>query len=99
MHRNQVVRLYKFDLQPILNTYSPYMDILKKNSTKRIEQSKNYQNFLKELSNTDAISETAENYELSDLQLTEASNILKDLIFLSQERKVTENSTEPPAAA
>ncbi len=96
-HRNQIVRLYKFNLQPILNTYTPYMNLLKKNSSLRIEQNKNYQNFIKEISNKDAVSENAENYGLSDLQLTEASNIMKDLILLMQEE--LELAPTPPRAA
>lgn len=86
-HRAQITRLYKFDLQPILTTYSPYMEILKRNSAQRIEQNKNYQHFIQEISNKDTLSETAENYELSDLQLMESSNILKDLILLMQENE------------
>lgn len=97
MHRSQIVRLYKFDLQPILDTYTPYMEILKRNSSKRIEQNKNYQNFIHEISNSDTLSETAENYGLSDLQLIETSNIIKDLILLMHEREPLE--TPPPGAA
>ncbi|NGX26701.1 MAG: Tail-specific protease [Chlamydiae bacterium] len=99
MHRNQIVRLYKFDLQTILNTYTPYMEILKKNSTQRIEQNKNYQNFIKEISNKDSLSETAESYGLSDLQLIEASNIMKDLILLMQEDDDAESTAGAPPAA
>ena len=97
MHRNQIVRLYKFNLQPILNTYTPYMDVLKKNSSQRIEQNKNYQNFIKEISNKDTLTETAESYGLTDLQLNEASNIIKDLILLMQEEHTIDIG--PPAAA
>jgi len=86
-HRNQIVRLYKFNLQTILHTYDPYMEVLKKNSAQRIEQNKNYQNFIEEIANKDTLSETAESYGLSDLQLIEASNIMKDLILLMQEDK------------
>jgi len=96
MHRNQIVRLYKFNLQTILNTYSPYMEILTRNSQKRIEQNKNYQNFLKAIADNDTLSETAESYGLSDLQLIESSNIMKDLILLMQEE--TEMESSPPAA-
>ncbi|NGX59693.1 MAG: Tail-specific protease [Chlamydiae bacterium] len=88
IHRNQIIRLYKFNLQTILNTYTPYMEILKKNSMRRIEQNKNYQNFIKEISKKDTLSETAESYGLSDLQLIETSNIMKDLILLMQEEEM-----------
>jgi len=87
MHRHQIIRLYKFDLQKILTIYNPYMEILKQNSAQRIEQNKNYQKFLSELTNRDTLSETAESYGLSDLQLIETSNIIKDLILLMQENQ------------
>lgn len=96
-HRAQIVRLYKFNLQPILNTYTSYLDILKKNSSLRIEQNKNYQNFIKEISKKDSSSEKVENFGLSDLQLTEASNILKDLILLMHEGQNA--PIETPSAA
>ncbi|MDN3507171.1 MAG: S41 family peptidase [Simkaniaceae bacterium] len=97
MHRNQIVRLYKFDLQTILNTYNPYMEILTRNSQKRVEQNKNYQNFLKAIADNDTLSETAESYGLSDLQLIETSNIMKDLILLMQAEEA-EIESAPPAA-
>lgn len=87
MHRAQFNRLYKESFQTILDTYAPYMETLKSNSATRIEQNKNYQNFIKEIANKDTLSETAENYGLSDLQLHEASNIMKDLILLMQEEQ------------
>ncbi len=96
-HRTEIVRLYKFNLQPILGTYTSYLDILKKNSSLRIEQNKNYQNFIKEISKKDLSSEKVENFGLSDLQLTEASNILKDLILLMQEGQAAPIQT--PSAA
>lgn len=95
MHRNQIIRLYKFNLQTIMTTYNPYFEILKKNSERRIEQNKNYQNFIKEISKQDHLSETAESYGMTDLQLIETSNIMKDLILLMQE----ERDTSTPAAA
>lgn len=97
-HRTQIVRLYKFNLQPILHTYTSFLDVLKKNSSLRIEQNKNYQNFIKEIAKKDAPSEKVENFGLSDLQLTEASNILKDLILLMQEEQAP-SSIESPSAA
>lgn len=104
MHRNQIVRLYKFNLQTILDTYSPYMELLKKNSAKRIQQNKNYQNFIKDISNKDALAETAETYGIADLQMVEASNIMKDLILLMREEDAKEKASAPdvlapPAAA
>ncbi|NGX39677.1 MAG: Tail-specific protease [Chlamydiae bacterium] len=86
IHRKQIERLYKFNLQPILTTYEPYIETLKRNSMLRIEQNKNYQNFLKAISDTkDEISEEMESFGISDLQYIEATNIMKDLLLLMQE--------------
>ncbi len=98
MHRNQIVRLYKFDLQPILHTYSPYLKTLERNSSLRIEQNKNYQNFIKEIAKKDSLSEAVENYGLSDLQLVETTNIMKDLILLMQDFPQEIPSSAAPAA-
>lgn len=96
MHRNQIVRLYKFNLQTILDAYSPYIDLLKKNSAKRIEQNKNYQNFIKDISNKEALAETAEVYGFSDLQLIETSNIMKDLILLIRSESSSPDASHAP---
>lgn len=98
MHRNQIVRLYKFNLQKIMHIYTPYMKMLEKNSALRIEQNKNYQNFIKEITNKDSLSEAVENYGLSDLQLVEAQNIMKDLILLMHDESDQIEPTAAPAA-
>ncbi len=83
--RNKIRMLYKFDLQPKLTTYQPYMETLKSNVAYRIAHSKNYQKFLKELKK-EANNESEEvefgQFGQEDLQLTEAYNIMKDLIIL-----------------
>ncbi len=85
LHRGQFERLYKKDLQPIQNTYHPYMDPLKKNSQERISLNKNYQNLLKEIAKKDSYYESLEIFGQTDLQLNETINIMKDLIlFLEQ---------------
>lgn len=83
--RNKIRILYKFDLQPRLTTYLPYIDLLKTNSAYRVLHSKNYQKFLKELKKEDRLeSEEIEfgQFGQEDLQLIEAYNIMKDLIEL-----------------
>lgn len=83
--REKIRLLYKFDLQQQLKTYDPYLPILAKNSEYRVENNKNYQNFLKEIKKKDASEEEdPEEFGQNDLQLTEAYNIMKDLIILSQ---------------
>jgi carboxyl-terminal processing protease len=84
IHRNQVMQLYKFNLQQILTTYKPYLENLKKNSEIRIEASKNYQNFLKEVAKKDYYNDQSEEFGINDLQLEETENIMKDLIFMTE---------------
>lgn len=91
MQRNKVRMLYKFNLQPRLETYKPFIDRLKKNSSYRIEHNKDYQALLKKLKEdeADVSSESLEeetdsfNSTKNDFQLMEALNILKDLILLN----------------
>lgn len=88
LQRDRIKMLYKFDLQPKVNTYDKYMDRLKKNSALRIQNNKNYQTFLKELKkNTDVEEENPEGFGQNDLQLTETDNIMKDLLYLEAEKK------------
>lgn len=86
MQRNKIRLLYKFDLQPKLNTYTPFIAALQKNSSYRIEKNKNYQNFLKEIKKDADLDrqEEGEGFGQNDLQLSEAYNIMKDLILLLQ---------------
>jgi carboxyl-terminal processing protease len=82
LHRNQVMRIYKHDLQKIVTNYQPYLEKLKKNSAERLKLNKNYQNFL------DAISKKEfsqlPSFGQNDLQLHEGLNIFKDLLMLMQ---------------
>lgn len=79
--RRQISALYRFNLQPKLTTYQPYLEMLKKNSAYRIENNKSYQAFLKEIKKDNTIeSETETQVGQNDLQLTETYNIMKDLL-------------------
>ncbi|MCX6988740.1 MAG: S41 family peptidase [Chlamydiae bacterium] len=82
MHRYQISRLYKFNLQKILTTYTRHTEHLKTNSQTRIETNKNYQCFLKAIEKKDAIDEEAEEYGNNDLQLDETIHVIKDLIYI-----------------
>ncbi len=84
MHRAQIQRLYKFNMQKVLTTYKPYLQILSNNSKERINLNTNYQSLLKELKKKDASAEPTEIYGQVDLQLGESLNIMKDLILLMQ---------------
>jgi carboxyl-terminal processing protease len=80
VHRHQLEKIYKFQIQPILTTYRPWIEPLKKNSQERIAQNKNYQNLLQRLSK-EADEELPDLIYHGDLQLTEAANIMKDLLY------------------
>lgn len=88
MHRYQINRMYKDQMQPIMTTYQPFLEKLKKNSELRIAQNKNYQNFLKELSKKDELADTFEFFGQNDLQLTETLNIMKDFILFIDQSKI-----------
>jgi carboxyl-terminal processing protease len=81
-YRLQLGPMYRYNLQTKLAMYDPYISTLRANSTMRIESNKNYQNFLNDLKNKNFDSEPVELFGQSDLQQTEAYNIIKDLIFL-----------------
>lgn len=85
IHRAQLSKIYKTNLQTILTTYVPYLELLKKNSQMRIAQNKNYQNMVKELAKKEDFTETFDFFGQNDLQLIETSNIMKDLIFFMEQ--------------
>lgn len=83
--REQVRLLYNYNLQPKLNIYEAYLDQLRTNATYRIEKNQNYQNFLKELKKVEFVDdEEAAEFGQNDLQLSEANNVMKDLILMMQ---------------
>jgi carboxyl-terminal processing protease len=84
LQRDRIKPYYKFGLQQRLHMYDSHLGVLSKNSSMRIEKNKNYQGFLKELkkNSSDIEEEDAEQYGQNDLQLLEAYNIMKDLLFL-----------------
>lgn len=95
LQRDKIKMLYKFNLQPRLHSYDEYIDRLKTNSALRIENSKSYQDFLKELKkNTDTDVEDDKSSEIGqgDLQLYEAYDIMRDLLFFQQMKKENNDS-------
>ena len=93
-HRGKMMRMYKKDQQKRVDLYDSHLKILKKNSALRIEQNRNYQNFLKEVKKEEFDVESMEKYGQNDLQLEESLNVMKDLILMERFQK------EPlPAAA
>ena len=74
---------YLPSLQPKQWVWTSMLPTLKENSHKRIEQNKNYQVFLKEIQQK--VEPISEHFGCNDLQMEEAVNILKDMIFLSNQ--------------
>jgi len=98
-HRGKMMRYYKKDLQEKLTTYEPYMNTLKSNSNLRVQNNKNYQNFLIEIKKEEFDADSVEKYGQNDLQLEETMNIMKDLVLLSEQTKTTENQAPQAAPA
>lgn len=87
LQREKIRALYRFDLQPKLTVYNQYLDRLRKNSADRIANNKTYQEFLAELKKNEQDFEPSaeeENKQHGDLQLNEAYNVMKDLLFMMQ---------------
>lgn len=83
--REKIRILYKFDLQPRMTQYAPYMDLLRANASYRVEHDKFYQNFLQELKKEEdnTVEDTGEeNLNKIDFQLHETYNVMRDLIYL-----------------
>lgn len=89
LQRDKIRKLYKFGLQEKIDTYVPYLEKLKDNSSTRLENNRNYQNMIKEIKKKDeSDSDTVENFGQNDLQLEEAYRIMKDLIIMLEEHGV-----------
>lgn len=99
--REKIRKLYKFNLQPKLAMYEPYLLPLAQNSALRILNNKIYQEFIKELKldgsekekekeDEEIVEETT--FSKADLQLTEAFNIVKDLLYLMLKEKIIPQS-------
>ncbi len=88
IHRYQINRMYKEQMQPIMTSYQPFLEKLKKNSELRISQNKNYQNFIKKLGKKDEFADSFDFFGQNDLQLTETLNIMKDFILFIDQGKI-----------
>lgn len=102
--REQARSVYRFNLQPRLTKYYDHLGSLKKNSSLRIEESKSYQAFLKELQKKKKdrdIDDEPNNLTQVDLQYLESLNIMRDLILfqLEDSKKEESKEKEKPAKA
>lgn len=88
--RKWFAKYYMPTLQKKVSFWTQQLPILRLNSDSRLKNDKNYQVFLKYLKDEKEDKEFGQN----DLQIIEANNILKDMIFLkSAYADSTENST------
>lgn len=84
VHRQQIARLYHFDLQKKLQMNPKHLSRLKENSKSRIEKNPNYQKFLEEIKKENFETEIVAAFNLFDLQFIEAMNVIKDLVLLTE---------------
>lgn len=85
------LKYYTPTIQTKEREWRAFLPNLKKNSTYRLEHNKTYQSLLKE-ERGEASDPVPDNVNLSDLQLDEAKNVLKDMIYF--ESKSKRNVTE-----
>ena len=91
--------LYKYGLQSKVDTYNSYLEDLKDHSGNRLDLSHNYQNMLKEIKKKDESDvDTVENFGQNDLQLEESYNIMKELIFMMEQRGISPTKTSKKAS-
>lgn len=90
INKLEITKAYQKGKQEIQQTYLPYLEILRANSSQRILSNKNYQNFLTDLAlkahetAEDSLEDTELFYGNNDLQLTETLHIMTDFLFLEQ---------------
>lgn len=89
--RDWYVHYYLPTVQPKTDIWTSLLATLKKNSNYRINKNKDYQLYLKHTDGAEADESDEEsdashdkNYGVDDLQMTEAVNIVKDMIILHQ---------------
>ena len=80
IHRFQISKLYKPYLQQIVTTYKPFLPTLNTHSLTRLQNDFDHQNLLKIISTKSASDSIP--LGLNDLQLAEALNIMKELLFM-----------------
>ncbi len=84
MARKWFQKYYLPYLQVKETRWDSHLPTLKANSTKRVEQNKNFQLFLKQIKEKVQLVEN-NTHGANDLQMEEAINIVKDMIFLNQQ--------------
>lgn len=85
-HRVKMMKMYKNNKQKKIDLYGQYLTTLSTNSKKRIDDNKNYKNFLQEIQKSSEDESPLLPYGQNDLQLEETFNIMKDLILLINQK-------------
>lgn len=94
--RSWYLKYYTPTLQQKISIWTDMLPILKKNSVYRLQHNKNYQMFLKELSDNKVDMELFhhddedvgnQDYGHEDLQMQEAVNVIKDMIYLHNKKR------------
>lgn len=82
-NRSHYKKNYLNNLQTKIDTFSKHLPVLKENSSKRLNVNTDYQAFIKTLKEEHQEAEETFHAQ-NDLQLYEAFNIMKDLIYLHE---------------
>lgn len=100
LQREKLKRLYRHNLQERMDTYRNYIEHLRINEDKRIQENKNYQHFLIEIKKKNPTDENFEIFGKNDLQLEGSFAVMKDLLLMMQEQGMSlppETHLEPQA--
>ncbi len=84
IHRNEIERIYKHNLQQKIPPNETVVKILKDNSSIRLEKNEAFQKFLQESEKKKLEYDLLDIFGENDFQFSESLNIIKDLIFLTE---------------
>jgi carboxyl-terminal processing protease len=89
LYKRKIKKNFMSNAQEPIKIWNSYLPYLKENSIKRIALNSNYQLFLQEAEKKEFTDETLEKIGRVDLQLEEAFNVTKDLVYLykSEQKK------------
>ena len=81
--RLQLERIYENSKQAKDNSLTSYLGVLKANTELRLNQNKSYQDFVIQIKKEEPDTENLEKTGLTDYQLQEGLDLIKDLIFMN----------------
>lgn len=83
--RDRIRRIYQLQMQKPLTKYRHHIDLLARNSSRRLAQNKLYKRFLEHCKKVEE-GLVQESFPPSDFQMQEAVSVMKDFICLLQEK-------------